>query len=98
MRIPKRSYYRWQAQTYEADRLALEKMDKHALALDITICRDRLLSSYRRMLALCQNDGVAVADRLAAEWMQCELAVLLCRLTLEGPTIYRELDDRLKEI
>ena len=98
MRMAPRTYYRRLSALYEEDVKRLEGQSMAALLIELQALKARLLSSYRRTVAIASDDQLPSVDRLQAERLSCELSIALFRIACEGPVVLREFSNRLKEL
>jgi hypothetical protein len=98
--IPNRTYYRYLAQTYEHDAKALREQDRNALALEISLLKDRLCKSYRCLSYIADCRRYRTRDRIeaAAGAVQVAIAIYGIGLGLEGPIVLRTLGGMLEQL
>jgi len=89
--IPNRTFYRYLAQAYEHDSEMLRKQDRNALALEISVLKDRLCESYRCLSYIAGCRRYRTRDRIKAAAGAVEVAIAIYRVAIEGPLVLRSL-------
>ena len=55
------------AKIYEIDQALFVEQEKKTLVTEFAICKDRLLKSYRWLIALADNENIKADTRLGSE-------------------------------
>jgi hypothetical protein len=78
------------AKIYEIDQALFIEQEKKTLITEFAICKDRLLKSYRWLIALADNENIKADTRLAAKNCALQVTVAVLKAELEGPGIIRK--------
>ena len=90
LQLEERTFYRYMAKIYEIDRALFAEQEKKILITEFGILKDRLLKSYRWLIALADNENIKADTRLAAQNCALQVAVAVLKAELEGPGIIRK--------
>jgi hypothetical protein len=90
LQLEERTFYRYMAKIYEIDQALFAEQEKKTLITEFGIFKDRMLKSYKRLIAIANNDNIKADTRMQAENYALEVAVAVLKLELEGPRIIRK--------
>jgi hypothetical protein len=90
LQLEDRTFYRYMAKIYEIDQALFAEQEKKTLITEFGICKDRLLKSYRRLIALADNENIKADTRLAAQNCALQVIVAVLKAELDGPGIIRK--------
>jgi len=90
LQLEERTFYRYMAKIYEIDKALFAEQEKKILITEFGICKDRLLKSYRWLIALADNENIKADTRLAAQNCALQVAVAVLKTAQEGTRIIRK--------
>ena len=64
LQLEERTFYRYMAKIYEIDQALFVEQEKKTLVTEFAICKDRLLKSYRWLIAIADNENIEANTRL----------------------------------
>jgi hypothetical protein len=77
------------AKIYEIDQALFAEQEKKILATEFSVFKDRMLNSYKRFIAIANNDNIKADTRIQAENYALEVADAVLKLEIEGPKILK---------
>jgi hypothetical protein len=91
--LPERTYYRYLVEVFRHDRELLEEQDVEIFATELSIFKERILNSYRRLVMIATREKSSDRDKIEAEKVVCELALALLKLQIEGPVVLQSMQE-----
>jgi len=90
LQLEERTFYRYMAKIYEIDKALFAEQEKKILITEFGICKDRLLKSYRWLIALADNENIKADTRLAAQNCALQVTVAVLKTEMLGPRNIRK--------
>jgi DNA-binding CsgD family transcriptional regulator len=90
LQLEERTFYRYMAKIYEIDQALFAEQEKKTLITEFGIFKDRLLKSYRWLIAMADNENIKAETRLKVQQYALEVAVSVLKLELEGPRVIQK--------
>src|SRR5215213_8926015 len=90
LQLEERTFYRYMAKIYEIDQALFAEEEKKILITEFGICKDRLLKSYRWLIALADNENIKADTRLAAQNCALQVTVAVLKTEMLGPRNIRK--------
>lgn len=90
LQLEERTFYRYMAKIYDIDQALFAEQEKKTLITEFGIFKDRLLKSYRWLIAIADNENIKAETRLEVQQYALEVAVSILKLELEGPRVIRK--------
>jgi DNA-binding CsgD family transcriptional regulator len=85
LQLEERTFYRYMAKIYEIDQALFAEQEKKILATEFRVFKDRMLNSYKRYIAIANNDNIKAETRIQAEDCALDVAFGMLRLEIQGP-------------
>jgi hypothetical protein len=90
LQLEERTFYRYMAKIYEIDQAFFIEQQKKKITTEISIFKDRMLKSYRWLIAIADNENIKAETRLEVQQFALEVAVSMLKLELVGPELIRK--------
>jgi hypothetical protein len=90
LQLEERTFYRYMAKIYEIDQAFFIEQQKKKISTEISIFKDRMLKSYRWLIAIADNENIKAETRLEVQQFALEVAVSMLKLELVGPELIRK--------
>jgi hypothetical protein len=90
LQLEERTFYRYMAKIYEIDQAFFIEQQKKKITTEISIFKDRMLKSYRWLIAIADNENIKAETRLEVQQFALEVTVSMLKLELVGPELIRK--------